>query len=183
MEKIFIWEQNLVLFFGQLNNKFLDYLFIFVSYLGELAFVWWVAAAAALFLDKKQGKRVFVLFLILVLLHVIVVDLVFRYTLYRPRPYILFPEIQKIARFWESSSFPSGHVIMATAAGILFSRYYPKFTIPIIVFVILTIFSRFWLGMHYLTDILAGVGLGIVFITFVLYLNKRWLGKGLNGRK
>jgi len=171
MENILTWEQNLALIFGQLDNKFLDYFFIFISYLGELAFVWWVIAFLALFLDKKQGKRVFVLFLIIVLIHMIVVDLVFHYVWYRPRPYLLFPEIEKIARFWISGSFPSGHVTMAVAAGILFGKFYKKFIIPIIVFIILTAFSRLWLGMHYLTDVLAGAALGVIFGYFVLYLN------------
>ena len=179
MEKIFIWEQNLARIFGQINSKILDYFFIFISYLGELAFCWWVAAFLVLFLDKKQGKRVFVLFLILVLIHLVVVDLIFRYTWYRPRPFVIFPEIEKIASFWNNGSFPSGHVTMAVAAGILFGKFYKKFIIPIIIFIILTAFSRLWLGMHYLTDVLVGAGLGVIFGYFVLYLNKRWFKKVL----
>jgi len=58
-------------------------------------------------------------------------------------------------------SFPSGHTITAFAVAIGLGEFYPAL-LPILVFCAVAIaISRILLGMHFLSDVLAGAALGI----------------------
>jgi undecaprenyl-diphosphatase len=59
-------------------------------------------------------------------------------------------------------SFPSGHSISAFAAAVAFGLFYPVL-LPALLFCALSIaVSRIVLGMHFLSDVAAGSGLGIL---------------------
>jgi len=68
--------------------------------------------------------------------------------------------------------FPSGHITNAfTVATVIWSRY-PAWRIPFIVLAISTGVSMVILGLHFPSDVLGGVFLGIFCGTFVLSLAK-----------
>lgn len=81
--------------------------------------------------------------------------------IYRERPFITHSFIEKYSD-GGGSSFPSGHTLkafaMATALSLLFSR--KKIVIPVFVWAILVAYSRIALGVHYPSDVIAGVVLG-----------------------
>jgi undecaprenyl-diphosphatase len=84
----------------------------------------------------------------------------------RPRPCDVFPGAQFVERptkYFPSDdqSFPSGHVINAFAAGSVIAFGYPL-AIPGLLAVALSIaISRLTLGLHYLSDVVAGALLGL----------------------
>jgi membrane-associated phospholipid phosphatase len=59
------------------------------------------------------------------------------------------------------SSFPSGHVVVATTVWGLLAMYgrIPKLAVALIVLVVMI--SRLYLGLHYLGDVLGGVLIGL----------------------
>jgi undecaprenyl-diphosphatase len=57
-------------------------------------------------------------------------------------------------------SFPSGHTITAFAVVVSISRFYPDLTGPLLFCAISVAASRILLGMHFLSDVLAGVAIG-----------------------
>tara|TARA_Y100001970_G_C14171903_1_gene824644 strand:+ start:1042 stop:1557 length:516 start_codon:yes stop_codon:yes gene_type:complete len=59
-------------------------------------------------------------------------------------------------------SFPSGHCSSATLLTLIISQYVPSITIYSIVWLILIFISRIALGLHYLSDAIFGVFLGIM---------------------
>jgi undecaprenyl-diphosphatase len=58
-------------------------------------------------------------------------------------------------------SFPSGHTAAAFAMATLVSFHFPILTLPVIIWALLVGFSRIYLGVHYPTDILAGIVIGV----------------------
>jgi undecaprenyl-diphosphatase len=68
-------------------------------------------------------------------------------------------------------SFPSGHSITAFAVSIPFGLFYPAL-MPVLLFCAVSVaVSRILLGMHFLSDVIAGSVLGTLlgYATFVLY--------------
>lgn len=80
-------------------------------------------------------------------------------------------------------SFPSGHATLSTT--LVFSLYlilkdkikYKKLFISIcIIFPLLISFTRVYLCVHYLSDIIAGIGLGLIWVSsiyLIFFYNKR----------
>lgn len=74
---------------------------------------------------------------------------------------------------YELTSFPSGHAqtafTLATALTILF----PRWGVPVFVVAVAVGISRIVLTSHYLSDVIAGAGVGILFTLAVKYLFDR----------
>jgi membrane-associated phospholipid phosphatase len=85
-----------------------------------------------------------------------------KYVINRKRPYDAYPDIDKLAN--ESTpSFPSGHTASAFCTATSLSLMYPKWyvIIPAYSWASLVAYSRMHLGMHYPTDVIVGVLLGV----------------------
>lgn len=105
-------------------------------------------------------------------------------TIQRERPFNVSDTIMNIGDTVTSFSMPSGHVACATMIAIflgafLFSIYKKKgqrvwVVLALTLYVGLVMLSRMYLGKHFLTDVLAGAGLSIVFGILGLLLMRLW---------
>lgn len=91
----------------------------------------------------------------------------------RPRPYVSHPnDVVKRDRDAGPFSFPSGHTTSAFAVATCMTLSYQKWyvAIPSYLYASFVAYSRMRLGMHYPTDVLAGmlIGIGSGFITWQL---------------
>ena len=59
-------------------------------------------------------------------------------------------------------SFPSGHSITAFAIAVPIGLFYPELRVPLLLVAASIAASRIVLGMHFLSDVLAGSALGAV---------------------
>lgn len=59
-------------------------------------------------------------------------------------------------------SFPSGHTLHAVAFSVIAIAWFPALTLPLLLFAMLVAMSRVVLGLHYPSDVLAGIALGAV---------------------
>ena len=58
-------------------------------------------------------------------------------------------------------SFPSGHTISAFAVAVPLSWYYPSLLIGLVFCALSVGASRILLGLHYLSDVIAGIAIGV----------------------
>src|SRR5579871_6264259 len=88
----------------------------------------------------------------------------------RRRPCALEPHCWATLLPPDQFSFPSGHTITAFAVVVSISHYYPDLTPALYFCAISVAASRVILGMHFLSDVVAGAGIGSV-----LALAASWL--------
>jgi undecaprenyl-diphosphatase len=69
-------------------------------------------------------------------------------------------------------SFPSGHSITAFAVALSIGLFYPELQAPLLAVAFLIASSRIILGMHFLSDVLAGsaIGAALGFASYHLFL-------------
>ncbi|NTV10761.1 MAG: phosphatase PAP2 family protein [Zoogloea sp.] len=78
----------------------------------------------------------------------------------RPRPYVRLAGIRLCVRPLDEFSFPSGHVLHAVAIAVIATAYFPGLGLVLVPFAVLTALVRIVLGLHYPSDVLAGVAVG-----------------------
>jgi undecaprenyl-diphosphatase len=160
----------------------LDTICVVLSYIPLLAAVWFALALIAYRYDARHGRRVFLSMLIAVLIYFIVNDFFFKtifvdlFTI-RLRPYLVDSNIIAIGKPFIDSSFPSGHVASTVAVlGVLF-HFYKKYWLPIVIFILFMSFARIHQGMHYPSDVLAGLILGILYSASGIWVAKKILSR------
>jgi undecaprenyl-diphosphatase len=79
----------------------------------------------------------------------------------RPRPCQLEPHCWSNVLPPDKFSFPSGHTMSAFSIALVVSYYYPSLEAPLFFLAISIGLSRIVLGMHFLSDVLAGMVLGV----------------------
>jgi undecaprenyl-diphosphatase len=71
-------------------------------------------------------------------------------------------------------SFPSGHTITAFAVSLSLSRFYPELAIGLFFCAVSIAASRIMLGMHFLSDVLAGTAIGILLACAMVWAFGGW---------
>jgi len=79
----------------------------------------------------------------------------------RSRPEAALKNFRSIIKPSDKFSFPSGHTSAAFMMATLFGYFYPSLMIPLYCWASLVGFSRVVLGVHFPTDTLVGVILGV----------------------
>jgi undecaprenyl-diphosphatase len=67
-------------------------------------------------------------------------------------------------------SFPSGHTITAFAVALSLSHFYPDLTVGLLFCALSVAASRILLGMHFLSDVIAGAAIGSLLARAVILL-------------
>jgi len=134
----------------------------FISYTttyASIALLLIVLIIAIIKKSKSLRTRFYILTLVLVL--VAIVSLGLKRVIFRERPFTTYSFIDKLSE-GGASSFPSGHTMeafaMAAALSLLFSR--KVVVIPAYLWAILVAYSRMALGVHYPSDVFAGIIIG-----------------------
>lgn len=126
----------------------------------------------------KRSKSIRNQFFVLasVLIFVALVSQGLKTYIYRDRPFITYPFIEKLSE-GGGSSFPSGHTLeafaMATALSVLFFK--KKIVIPVYLWAGLVAYSRMALGVHYPSDVLTGIIIGSFIGCLVPWIFRRFI--------
>ena len=161
---IFEWVQSI-------QNGFLNMFFKIYTTLGE-AGILFIGIAFALMITKKFRKVGFAMIAALAIM-VVGNNLILKNIFARPRPFNLDPAEYawwfKIYVFPEivsrpsSFSFPSGHSSSAFAAAFVAMFYNRKWGSLLMVLAFLMGFSRIYVEVHYPTDVIAGIFVGLIY--------------------
>ena len=161
------FEIGVIVFLQAGSTPFFDVSFKVISLIGSYV------GAVALVIFFLFFKRKYAFFFLLTYGFAYLTQSIMKNAIMRERPFNVSDTIANIGDTVTSFSMPSGHVICATLIAIflgayLFSIYKKKgsrawITLALIVYVFLVMLSRMYLGKHFLTDVLAGAGVAIVF--------------------
>lgn len=88
----------------------------------------------------------------------------------RLRPYQVSQAVTCNAKPLDPFSFPSGHTLHAVAFTTVALAYYPRLSWLLIPFTFLIALSRVVLGLHYPSDVLAGIAIGVTVAGLSLYI-------------
>jgi undecaprenyl-diphosphatase len=142
-----------------LTNTVLDYFFVFLTKLGNFGIIWIIIAIY--FMIKKENRTLGIMIIFAFLGSLLITNLFLKNLIARPRPYTM-QTINLLIDRSNDFSFPSGHTSLSFAVAMMI--YHFKKDIGKYAFILATLiaFSRLYLFMHYPTDVIAGVAIGIL---------------------
>jgi len=151
---------------ANLWNPVLDVLMPLITLLGD-AGIFWIAISVMLLFTKKY-RKIGLGMGIALLMGLLVCNVTLKPLVMRPRPYdyqadVFHKVIPLLVEKQHDFSFPSGHTIASFEAATVIAINNKKWGIAAMVLAVLIAFSRLYLYLHYPTDVLASVVLGIAF--------------------
>lgn len=153
---------------NNMHDPFLDKAMIVITSLGNMGIIW-IAIAVFLIISKKYRKIGFMV-LVALILGSILGDGIIKHVIKRLRPSYNIPAINLLIANPVSYSFPSGHTTSSFAAAGILSRYFEKYSLEIFSLAALIAFSRLYLYVHYPSDVLVGIILGLLCSKVTLYI-------------
>ncbi|MBO5743874.1 MAG: phosphatase PAP2 family protein [Clostridia bacterium] len=158
----FILETELAILnlIQMLRCSFLDLILTFITHLGDKGFLW-IALGLGLCFVKKH-RRTGVCILLALLINLIICNLSLKPLIARVRPYEYAEGIKLLINEPHDFSFPSGHSSSSFAAA--FSVWYTnrKWGTVCALLAGLIAFSRLYLYVHFPSDVLFGILIGIL---------------------
>ena len=150
---------------ANLSCPFLDTVMPLITALGDAGIFWMVMAAILLLF--KPTRRIGLGMGIAMLMGLLLCNLTLKPLCQRPRPYDYQYEtfgklIPLIIERQHDFSFPSGHTIASFEAAGVIAMNNKKWGIGALALACLIAFSRLYLYVHYPTDVLVSVVLGLV---------------------
>ena len=137
-----------------------DAVMLFFTRLGNAGFVW-IALAAILLLFRRTRRAGCILALALVC-DLVLCNFVLKPLVHRVRPCDLLPEAVLLIPHPSDYSFPSGHTAASfTAVAALWLAGKKQWALAALPLGVLIAFSRMYLFVHYPTDIIGGVLVGV----------------------
>lgn len=172
-------------FFGTMQNDFLTIVAKFFTTYGDEKFAFMLVALGVVLCFFKKTRKYGFSLLFAMLIGTIITNAIAKPMFLRIRPY---NTLQENAEYWawylgagalaeNDYSFPSGHTTvafdMSTALCIaLYKNKHKKYAFIPFVFAIGTMASRVYLMVHYVTDVIGGMVVGIISGIIAYYLAK-----------
>ena len=175
------WEQQTLLWFQEhLRRSWLTAAMKIATFLGNGGILWLTACACLLV--RQQTRRAALTALLSLVFSALVCNALLKNLVERARPFDKIPGLQFLIRKPHDFSFPSGHTSSSFAVATVFLATLPLwFGLTALGIAAVIAFSRMYLGVHYPSDVLCGMVLGILFgLAALIVLRKNATVKSLD---
>lgn len=157
---------------------FLDAVMPMITMLGSGGALW-IVTAVILLCTKKYRKYGLMMGLGL-LMGLLISNLTLKPLIARARPFLVNPDVVLLIRAPKDFSFPSGHTQAAFLASTVLFYMHRKIGIAALILSALIAFSRMYLYVHYPSDILAGLVIGVLLACLSIWLVERFYPQNKN---
>ena len=140
-----------------IHEPILDKIMIFFTDLGNTI---WVVITIWLLINKKTRKTGLKAAAALIIF-LLIVNVGLKPFFHRTRPFKYLKDIVLLIPEPSSFSFPSAHTASAFTMVYIFYKDIKKYFPGILILAILISLSRLYLSVHFPTDVMAGIGLGL----------------------
>lgn len=158
----FLWkiDSGILLFLQDaVRTPFLTPVMKLITALGNAGIVW--ILITVLLLAFKKTRRVGMMSALALLISLLVNNIILKNLVARIRPYEAVDGLMRLVEKQVDYSFPSGHAGSSFASACVLYRNLPKQAgIPAVILAVLISFSRLYVGVHYPSDVLAGILIG-----------------------
>ena len=164
---------NSILFFikANMHGHNMDKIMVVSTCLGDGGIIW-IIISLILIINKKYRKIGFMA-LAALLLSTILGEGILKHVFQRIRPSDI-PAANLLITKPLSYSFPSGHTTTSFAVAGVLAKYLKNYALEFFTLASLIAFSRLYLYLHYPTDVLAGVVIGLICSRVIIYLSNKF---------
>lgn len=161
MESLLAMDARLLLWIQEhLRIEALNGIVCFITSLGNTGLVW--IAMSLVLLAIPRTRRWGLTCAIALLIGFLATNVALKNIVHRIRPYEVIETLRILIPPEHDLSFPSGHATSSIAAAWALFRIAPrKYGVPALVLGVLISLSRLYVGVHYPTDVLAGILVGL----------------------
>lgn len=157
------FEFQILDFLQRLHTPLFNDILLFFTKCGDAGILW--ILIAILLLSRKQTRRIGIIMCISLVINYVICNQILKELFARTRPYEIRQPLEMILEKQSDFSFPSGHTSVSfTAVTVFFLAEKTHRRIWKIALIIASCiaFSRMYFYVHFPTDILGGIFVGIV---------------------
>lgn len=161
IEAVNSFDHSVLLFFQEnIRLEFLTPVMRGISATVNLGLIWIILSGVLLCF--KKTRMIGVVSLSALMLGLLLNNILVKNIVDRVRPFDNYSDLIPLIKRPHGSSFASGHTTASFAAAGVFARFFNKpLTAAVITYAALVGVSRMYLGVHYPTDVLGGVIIGV----------------------
>ncbi len=160
---------------GSFSCGFLNVLMPKITMLGSSGAIW--ILAALLLLCTRKYRRYGVILLAGLAAGALVGNVILKPLVARPRPCWLDTGVRLLVANPTDYSFPSGHTLSSAVAATVLTKTNRKFGFAAVPLAVLIAFSRLYLYVHFPSDVLAAVLIGVPIGCVAFTIGKKWPGR------
>ena len=155
---------------SSLQCDFLDIIIPWLTHLGH-GVVWAIFGLVFLFIKKYRFNGICIISALVAT--VIISEFVIKPLFLRERPYMLNPEFVLLIPEPSGTSFPSSHTSTSFASALQFFGINRKAGLAAMIFAAVVAFTRLYLYVHFPTDILGGIILGVCMGIITIFVSRK----------
>ena len=164
MDAILQLDQNILLFIQEyIRHDWMDWFWKGITHLGDFG-IFWILLTIVLLIPKKTRKAGIASALALII-GTLITNVAIKNVVARIRPYEVIQELDLMMEKQKDFSFPSGPTCASFASAFAIYKckevFPKKWRIAALVLATLIALSRLYVGVHYPTDVLGGLIVGL----------------------